>query len=361
MTEVMYCTLEEVSSALDVPETSRSNTQLVREIQGSSRGIEGDVLRYFYPSVSTQYFDWPGHQFAAPWRLWLDARELTSATAIVAAGIDITTSCFLRPDDAPLRGKPFTHIEIDLSSNAAFNAGATFQRSISVTGTFGYCAADTPAGTITAFTDTIGTTGTVTNSGAVGVGSLIRVDSERMQITAKNMTATGQTLGANLAAQNNATLVPIQSGAAINQGEVILADAEQMLVTDIAGNSLIVLRAWNGTALAAHNSGATVYAPRLVTVQRGVLGTTAAIHAANAAVNVHLVPPLVRDLCVAETLNTLVQTRRGYAQVIKRTTSGGSSGPGDPLEIATALDDLRKRVRTRYQRAMRKRTAARLV
>lgn len=359
--EVMYCTLEEVQGALDVPETARSSSQIIREIQGSSRGIEGDLLRYFYPSVSTQFFDWPDHQFAAPWRLWLDQRELTSATQVLAAGVDITSSVMLRPDDAPLRGKPFTKIEIDLSSNAAFNAGNTFQRSIAVTGTFGYCAADTPAGTISAFSDTTGTTGTVSNSAAVGVGSLIRVDSERMAVTAKGMAVTGQTLAADLPAQNNSTVVGIQSGAAVGQGEVVLIDGEQMLAVDTAGNNLIVQRAWNGTVLAGHAGGAAVYAARQVTVQRGVLGTTAATHSANATVNLHLVPPLIRDLCVAETLNTLVQSRRGYTQIVKRTTSGGSAGPGDPLEVATALDDLRKRVATRYQRAMRTRTASRLV
>lgn len=360
--EVMYCTLEDVKGALDVPETSRADQQIVREIQGSSRGIEGDLLRYFYPSVSTQTFDWPDHQFAAPWRLWLDERELTSVTQVLAAGVDITASVMLRPDGAPLRGKPFTHIEIDLSSNAAFNAGSTFQRSISVTGTFGYTAADTPVGTISAFSDTSGTTGTVSDSSQVGVGSIIRVDSERMNITAKTMASTGQTLGnTTLAAQTNANTVQLQSGAAVNQGETIQIDSEQMLVTTITGNNATVIRAWDGTTLAQHAGGATIYAPRQVAVQRAVLGTTAATHAANATVNLHLVPPLIRDLCVAETLQTLTQARRGYTQVIKRTTSGGSSTPGDPVEIATALDDLRKRARTRYGRMMRTRTAARLV
>jgi hypothetical protein len=362
VTEVCLCTVEDVKGALDVPETSRSDAQILREIQGSSRGIEGDLLRYFYPSVSTQTFDWPDHQYSTPWRLWLDDRELTSVTQVLAAGVDITSLVMLRPDQAPLRGKPFTRIEIDLSSNAAFQAGATFQRSISVTGTFGYCAADKPVGTITAFSDTVGTTGTVSDSSQVGVGNIIRVDTERMNVTAKSMTATGQTLGnSTLAAQTNANTVQVQSGAAVNAGETIQIDSEQMYIQAITGNNLTVIRAWNGTILAQHAGGTTIYAPRQITVERGVLGTTAATHAANATVNVHLVPPLIRDLCIAETLQTLTQTRRGYTQVIKRTTSGGSSGPGDPVEIATALDDLRHRVRARYGRSIRTRTAARLV
>lgn len=358
MTEVWYCTREDVKSALDVPESARTNAQIDREIAGSSRGIEGDLGRFFFPSVSVQTFDWPDHQYAAPWRLWLDQRELTSVTAVVAAGVDITDSVLPRPDDAPLRGRPYTKLEIDLSSNAAFNAGGTFQRSISVAGTFGYCAADKPAGTITAFTDTTGTTGTVSDSSLVGVGNLIRVDQERMQITGKRMADTGQTTGGDLAANNNATTVPVQDGTQVGYGETVMVDAEKMYVTDIAGNNLVVIRAWDGSALAQHAGGATVWAPRLVTVDRGVLGTTAATHSADAVVNRVLVPPLIRDLCIAETLSTLSQERRGYTQVVKRTTSGGA--PGDPLEVSTGLDDLRARARTRYLR-VRVRTAARLI
>jgi len=211
---------------------------------------------------------------------------------------------------------------------------------------------------VSAFTDGVGATGTCSDSSVIGVGSIIRVEQERMIVTGKAMAATGQTLAANLTAQNNATTVQVQSGAALDT-EVIMIDAEKMLITDIVGNNLTVIRAWDGTPLAQHNTTATVYAPRLLTVQRGVLGTTAASHSANTAINVHIVPSLVREWCVAETLNTLVQSRRGYTTIVKR-SAGNNAGPGDPLDISSALDDLRRRGHTRYAR-MRKRTAARLV
>lgn len=360
MIEVMYAWLEDVKTALDVPETVRANAQIVREIQGASRGIEGSVLRYFYPSVSTQTFDWPDHQYAAPWRLWLDGRELTSVTQVLAAGQDITSSVLLRPDDAPLRGQPFTKLEIDLSSNASFNAGATFQRSISVTGTFGYCAGEQPGGTLAAaFTDTTGTTGTVSDSSLVGVGAIVRVDTERMAITGKALASTGVTLTPNLTAANNNTTFLVSNGSLLGY-ESITIDGESMLIQTIAGNTVTVLRAWDGTTLAAHTGGATIYAPRQVTVERGVLGTTAATHATNAPVNVHVVPPLIRELCIAETLSTLTQSRRGFTQILKRAGSGKGGGPGDALEVSTALDDLRTRVCERYGR-LRIRTAVRLV
>ena len=115
MAEVMYCDPEEVKAALDVPETARSNNKSPRDPGQSSRGIEGDVLRDFYPSVSTQTFDWPDHQNQARRRLWLDQRELTSVTQVSAARRDITSSVMLSPDGAPLRGHAVHEIEIDLS------------------------------------------------------------------------------------------------------------------------------------------------------------------------------------------------------------------------------------------------------
>jgi hypothetical protein len=360
VTEVMLCTLEDVKSALDIPETARSDAQLIREIQASSRGIEGDVLRFFYPSVSTQYFDWPDHQYAAPWRLWLDQRELTSVTQVLAAGLDITSSVLLRPDDAPLHGQPYTKIELDLSTNAAFNAGSTFQRSIAVTGTYGYTADETAGGQLAAaVTDTTGTTVTVTDSTLVGVGNLLRVDTERMNVTGRAMTSTGQTITTSPSAQTNANTIGVPDGTKFAGGETILVDAEQMRIDAITGNNVTVTRSWNGSVLAAHYAGATVYAPRQLTVERGVLGTTAATHSNTAPVAVHRVPSLIRDWCVAETVATLTQVRRGYGTVIKRST-GSSASPGDPVDLSSALPDLRNRARARYAR-LRKRTAARLI
>lgn len=357
--DVWYCNREDVQAALDVQTTARASAQIDREIESASRSIEGSLLRYFYPTVGTQTFDWPGHQYETPWVLRLDQRELTSITQVLAAGVDITASCFLRPDDAPIRHFPYTKIEINLASNAAFNSGSTFQRAIAVTGVFGFCADENAGGTISAFADTTGTTGTVSNGSLVGVGSIVRVDTERMAVTAKNMAATGQTITTNPTATAKDNVIGVSSGPAFAVNEVMMVGGEKMRVDDVAGNNLVVTRAWDGSVLAAHTSGTAVFASRLLTVQRGVLGTTAATHSANAAVSVHVVPGLIRTLCVAEVLNTLGQERRGYSQALKRSLSG-TAGPGDGREVSTGLDDLRKRAFTRYAR-VRTRTPARMV
>ncbi len=61
-----------------------------------------------------------------------------------------------------------------------------------------------------------------------------------------------------------ATTIPVALAAAIAStftGSLIQIDSEQMLVTDVSGNNLIVARGYNGTMAAAHNSGATVNLP----------------------------------------------------------------------------------------------------
>lgn len=355
--EVFYATREDLKQALDVSGTARTNAQIDREIQGASRSIEGLVHRYFYPWSGVQTFDWPDHQYAAPWRMWLDRRELLSVTSVVAAGVNITGSIMLRPDDAPMRGEPYSKMEIDLSSTDFFNSGATFQRAIVVTGVFGYTAAENPGGTMTTvFTDTTGTSGTCSDSSLVGVGSLIRVDSERMIVTGRTMASTGQTITPSLTTQGSNNVFAVSSGAAFDIGETIMVDGEKMSIQEIAGNTLTVQRPWDGSTLAAHTGGTTIYAPRQLTLARGQLGTTAATHSANTPINVHAVPTLIRDLCIAEAMNKLWQERRSYAQATRRS----ESSVAEPRDVSTGLDDLRKQVIARYAR-LRTRVPARLV
>jgi hypothetical protein len=126
-------------------------------------------------------------------------------------------------------------------------------------------------------------------------------------------------------------------------------DSERMLIVDIAGNNLTVKRAWDGTVLAAH-TGSSIYAPRTLTVTRGALGTTAAIHTTAAAITCHVVPGLVRELCIAEATNLLLQGASGYARTI---------GAGDYTKESsgTGLANLRDQVYAAYGRKSRIRAA----
>mgnify|MGYP001615049461 CR=1 FL=1 len=306
---IWLATREEVKSATDSAETARNNAQVDRAIEAASRSVEGLTLRKFYPLTATRTFDWPV-PYSRSWRLWLDENDLISVSALSSGGTAIVAAdYFLRPDTGP----PYTCVEIDRSSSAAFGGGDTPQRDVSITGLWGYSNDETPAGALAEGLDASETAVDVTNSALIGVGSILRVDSERMLVTGKTMLTTGQT--GTLTQDDAARTLAVTTGSAFAVDEVILLDAERMLVEDIAGNNLVVKRAWDGSALAAH-TGATIFARRTLTVERGALGTTAAEHTTAAAIVKHQPPGQIKALCIAEALNFIQQENSGYARTI---------------------------------------------
>jgi len=348
MATAWYTTRESVKGALDSAETARNNEQVDRAIASGSRAIEGLLHRKFYPQLATRYFDWPNHQYARPWRLWLDADEVITVTTLTAGGVTIpSTDYFLEPANS---GPPFTRVEIDLASASAFASGSTHQRAIAITGTFGYAADEESVGALTAdLAASLTATATATwTTARIGVGDILRIDSERVIVTAKTMIDSTQNTGNTLTASAGDVTVQVSNGTAFAVEQVLLIGSERMLVVDIAGNNLTVKRAWDGTVLAAHSSGGDVFTLTGVELDRAQLGTTLAAHSNGAAIYRHLVPDLVRDLCIAEAINQLQQETSGYARVI---------GEGENAREGTgrSLFDLRKDAVATYGRKARSR------
>jgi uncharacterized Zn-binding protein involved in type VI secretion len=315
-TQPWSCTREDVKRALDVAETARNNAQVDRAIESASRNVEGLCHRVFYPLVATRYFDWPNQQYARSWRLWLDQHDLISVTSLVSGGVTIPTGdYYLEPvNDGP----PYRSVEINLGSQSAFSAGDTHQRSIVITGLWGHSADTAPAGTLAEALDASETGVDVGDSSLIGVGQIIAVGSERMIVTGKSMADTGVNIDAGDSLAASAADVSITASTTTGipaVDETILVGSERMLVVDVAGSTLTVKRAWDGSVLAAHAGGADIYAPRTLTVERGALGTTAASHGNGAAITKHVVPGLARDLAVAYALNQVLQEGSGYARV----------------------------------------------
>jgi hypothetical protein len=319
---VWYATREDVKRALDSKETARNNGQIDRALEAASRGVETLCHRVFVPTLATRYFDWPNSQTAAPQRLWLDANELISVTAVSSGGVSISTAdVLLEPNQY---GPPYNRLELNLGSSAAFGGGDTSQRDITITGLYGYRDDETTLGATAEGLDASETGLDVdgTASAAVGIGSVLRVDSERMLVTGRTMLTTGQTLGTNLDAKASTVSVPVASAAGFAVDEVILIDSERMLIVDIAGNTLTVKRGWDGSVLAAHTSGATLYAPRTLTVTRGALGTAAATHTTAAPIYRWDPPGPVQALTIADAIITITQEQAGYATVRRSGESG---------------------------------------
>lgn len=344
-----YASEDDIKAVMDIKFTANMGARIRRQLDVQSRAIEGALLlnRRFYPVAATRYFDWPGDQYTRSWRLWLRQDELVSASSVTAGGTTIAASdYFLEPANS---GPPYNRLEIDLSSSAALSAGDTSQRAVAITGVWHWPATEETAGTITAnVSSDTATTIAVSDSSLLGAGDFIRLDSERLVVTGKAMVDTGQnctTLAAELSAQS---ITSITAGT-IAVGETLLVDSERMLVTDIAGTTLTVKRAYDGTTLAAHTAGADIYAPRTLTVIRGAGGTTAATHTSAAVVYKHIPPGPVHELCVALTVTELMQHQAGFARMAGQGENAReTSGRG----VKTILDSAMRYRRNRGPEAV---------
>ncbi|MFB6548678.1 hypothetical protein [Streptomyces sp. NPDC056405] len=322
-----------MKTTLDVAETAHNNAQVDRAIAAASRAAEGLLHRVFYPHVETKFFNWPNGQYARSWRLWLGQNELISVSSLSSGGVEIPeANYFLEPNEF---GPPYDRIEVDLDSSSAFSAAGTHQRAIAITGTWGYSDDNTAVGSLTEALDASETGVDVDGATAaqVGVGSVLKIESERMLVTDRSTLTTGQTLQSPVGDVDNVVGIPVSDGTAFSVGEVILLDTEKMLVTDVAGNTLTVVRAWDGSVLASHD-GSTIYGYRTLDVTRGALGTTAAVHESGATVMRWDPPALLNSLVIAEAITTLEHGAGGYAR---------SSRQGDTEFPATGrgLTDLR--------------------
>lgn len=355
VTEPCYCTREQVKRAPDLKDTARIDAQIDRAIQSAARDIEGQLHRVFYPTDATKRFDWPNFQYAYPWRIWFDQWELAAIpTSVTSGGVTIPISaCNFEPVNS---GPPYSYLELRRDQPYSFGVGSTPQRDVAITGTWGGCAAVTdPAGALAAaVSSTTATSVTVTDCSLIGVGDLLVVDSERMLVTGRANTDSGQTVLTGLSTANPGdNAATVTDGTQLHIDEVIQVDAERMLIVDITGNTVTVKRAWDGTVLTTHSAAAHIYASRTLTVLRGQLGTTAATHSNATVASIHHVPSLVKDLAVAEAVNRVLQEIAGYARVVRTEASSGNATAPAPT---TGLNDLRDRALTAYGRKARQRT-----
>lgn len=350
--EIWYSTREALAAALDSKHTARADAQLSRAIEAASRGIDGATHRRFWPELATRYFDWPNPSSGRAYRLWLNSNDLISVTTLTSGGTAIpagTTGYLLRRSD-DRDEPPYTHVELSTSGSASFGGGPSHQRDIAITGLWGYRNDETTAGALESAIATTSTTVVdVTNGAAVGVGSLIRVDTERMLVTGKAMLDTGQNTGGDgLTASAADTALDVTDGTAYTPGETLLVGTERLLVVDVAGNVLAVKRAWDGSTLAAHAAAVDIYAARRCTVARAVLGTTAATHLDAAAVAVWSPPSLIRDWCLAEAIAQVEQEQSGYGRTV-------GSGDNEREARGAGLAAIRERAMVAYARKARTR------
>lgn len=342
-----YATRRAVMSATDIENITSYAPQIDSALEHAADSIDGMCHRRFYNVLETQYWDWPNFQRAYPWRIWFGERELADVTSSVPV---VTSGGQTIPSSAIFWGPwnyspPFTFMELDRSKSYSYGVGPTPQRDVAVTGLFGYWNKTTPAGALAAaVSSTTSTSITVTNGVLVGVGDVVVIDSERMLLQDVATTSTGVSFTGLMDASSSDNVLAVADGTLFAPGEVITLDAERMLITSISSNNLVVRRSYDDTVLASHSSG-TIYADRLFTVTRGDFGSTAATHTNAASIVSAVVPGSIRELAIAEALNSVFQKTSGYARSIGE--NGATPVPGG------SLPDLRNDVFRAYGRKSR--------
>lgn len=340
VTRPAYCTREDVLRATDATPSLRVRTEVDGAICSAAQAVDGALNRVFYPTTATRYFRWPNTQRWPSWRLWLEADELISYTAMTSGGVTISTAnAYLEPNG---QGPPFDRLELNVGTTASFTGGSTPQRDIAITGVYGYRADTAPAGTLAVAVNSSITTVQVSDSSAVGVGDLLICGSEYMLVTEASMVTTAQTLQTPLTADTAVVAVAVTTGTDYTAGEVIQLDTEQMEIQSVTGNTLTVDRAVRGTVLATH-TGSTIYAPRSLTVQRGSVGTTAASHLISVALTKHVPPPLITEWALAEALTMVAGRSGGWARP-------AGSGAGTRPDPGAGLPYLRAQAMANFYR-----------
>lgn len=344
---VWYATREALKASLGIKVTARDNALVDSSLESASRDVESQLNRVFWPWLGTRYADWPNYASALAWELWLDLYEVISITTLTSGGTVIPAADYnLEPNSS---GPPYNLIELKRDHGSAWSVGtASPQRSVAITGLFGYRDDTSPAGTLVGGISASVITLVVSDSSLTGTGDLLLVGTERMLVTNRRTVTTGDTAQAGLTASNADDGLHVTSGAAWGIGEIVVVGTERMLVVDVNGNVLTVKRAYDGTVLAAHSTGDVIYAERQLTVARGYAGTTAASHLNGDAVAKSAWPGMVAELTLAEAENNYIQKTSGYARVLP----GDGNASARPVPGAS-LPDLRKRAYATAGRQMR--------
>ncbi len=358
---IWYATREAVKAAAGY-NGAAENVHVDRLLESAAREIERTARRWFYPKTQTRIYDWPTpndipllpsvrtsglpstllNSAASARRLYLvhlDA-DLLTVVSFTAGGVVIDAAdYFLEPSN---EGPPYRRI--DRAPSTTFSYDTTPQRSIEVEGRWGYSEVSAAAGALAEGLDASETGVDVTDSSLIGVGDLLLIGTERLVVTEKGLLTTGTTISSDLAAQESVVTVPVADGTKVKAGEVITIDSERFLVESVAGNNLATRRAHDASTLAAHTSGATVYTPRTLTVERGAVGTTAAAHDTATVISRNVPPALISELCLAEVL---------YARAQEKGHMALTAGQGEAIrEISgKGIADLRARAYLAYTRA----------
>ena len=326
-----------------------------RVIEASSRDIDRWTRRFFIPKTQTRLYKYPQERPGRATVIWVD-QDLLSVTTLQTKAQDTTPTTisssdyFLEPANAEPDGNSrYNRIEIDESSTAAFEAGDTSQRSISVAGSWGWSGTTQSAGSIddSGGISSSDTALIVSDASKIDVGDTLLIGSEQIFVSDRDFAARGSILlnmASDLGAVNSTTTVTIDGSHGIVAGEVIRIDSERMYVISVSTNDLTVIRAYDGSVLASHSDDTAIHVNRTLTIQRAVNGTTASSHSDSASITKYTPEPDITRWALAEAITTWHQEHSGWGRTIG---TGDGAGEFSGREIT----QLRESMAGYYRRA----------
>lgn len=201
-----YCTLTDLKNRHKLSTTDATrDAKMEKLIEEASRWIDNVTGRQFYASIATRYFT-----AQADWFCRVD--DLLSVTTLKTDtdGDRTYENTWLATDFelVPSNSTPYLRIEVSPKGTYSF---PLIRKGVEIAGKWGY--------------GEVSTTSTAT-------------------------------LNEDLDASE--TGVDVSAGTAFATGQRIRIDTEDMLITNIATNTLTVLRARNGTTAATHTTGAAI-------------------------------------------------------------------------------------------------------
>ena len=321
-----YISRERFKSATSISGT-QFNDAVDRVIEASSRDIDRWTRRFFIPKTQTRLYHYPQNRPGRATVIWVD-QDLLSITTLQTKAQNATPTTisssdyFLEPaNPEPDGNSRYNRVEIDESTTAAFEAGDTPQRSISVAGSWGWSGVTQTAGSVD---DSGGISDSdtaliISDASKVGVGETLLIDSEQIFVSDRDFAAKGSVLlnmGGDLGAVNSTTTVTLDSSHGIVAGEVIRLDSEKMYVVSVSTNDVTVIRAYDGSVLAAHSNDVAIHVNRTLTIERAVNGTTAASHSDSTSITKYTPEPDVTRWALAEAITTWHQEHSGWGRSI---------------------------------------------
>jgi hypothetical protein len=295
----IYCTLAGVLEDLHL-DGVRSEAAMLGHMEAASQYIDRHI-GLFVPLTEARLFqgDGSGDLLVPP---LLAVTAVTSDGSAVTSGVEFTLS----PNGRHWPNGPYSML-------ARLDGGtwSTALAGVAVTGRWGMweqlVELDLPVVAI----PSTGTTLNVADGSKLSPGMVLRLDDEQLVVEASGTaTDTGTDLNGAMTAED-VQEITVDDGTAVHVGEIIKIGFEQMRVMDISGNDLLVARAWNGTARAAHADNASVYAVRSFQVRRGCNGTSAASHSGDQIYR-YVVPGDVELLCKQMTSLMYKKAETGY-------------------------------------------------